>query len=398
MKTYAICLGALLFPVIAGADSVRLRTDDVIPVIMQTELTFRDTREGDTFRADVNDASMLPAGSRLEGVVHRVVQKDGDRKAFMDIEFTAIILPDGHRTRFHGTPIPLSKNYVVRDREGRWEAKKGVTKETVVLGATAGGLILGSMIHKPFEGAFLGALLGVFGAEVDKDDVGDGNIVVPKGSKVGARVDEGLTIRFDGRRGDKGIEADRYGPYDKDGYNHEGFDRYGFDRKGHYDAGYDSTRNESPGRDSGSYDRYGYDRDGHYNPRYDTTRDNPAPNRPSSRGQLQVEIDRKSMHYAIDEQPFRDGWVIMVPLRSTADQLGYSVSQDRAEGSYRLENDTDVLVVEQASRTYSLNRRTGTLPLEVEVRDGIVYAPIDAFTVLTRGSVYVNGTKYHPEP
>lgn len=386
-------LGAL-----AKADSVVLHRDDVIPVVMQTELTLRDTREGDVFRADVADSHMLPLGSHLEGIVNRVVEKRGDRPAFMDIEFTKIILPDGQSVSIHGTPIPLSKNYVTQDRDGRWAAKKGVSKQTVVLGATAGGLVIGSLIHKPFEGAFVGALLGILAGEADKDDIGDGNIVVAKGSKVGARVDKDVSIQFDGHGDNPSTREDRQGSYDRDGYNSAGYDKYGYDRKGRYDAKYDTTRDgPAPNRDS-DFDKYGFDNSGHYNPDYDTTRDHPAPDREGGDiGGLRIEINHKGMRYSRDEQPYRDGWIIMVPLRSTAEQLGFRVSNDDHEGSFRIENDKDVLLVEQDSRDYSLNHRRDSFLTAIKVRDGVAYAPIDAFTALTKGTVIVNGTKYRSQ-
>src|ERR1044072_1238963 len=216
---------ATAFPAISVADEVRLQRDDVIPVVLLSELNLKTAKEGDYFKAEVNDTRMLPWGSRLEGVVNRVEPKHGSEPAFMDIEFTTIILPDGHRANFRGTPISLSKEFVTRDREGRWEAKKGVKKDTVVLGGIAGGLILGTIVKKPFEGAIIGAILGVLGAETDKR-VSDGAIVIPKGSTVGARVDEDLSIDFDGKRGSGTSGPDTYGPYDKDGFNKQGYDRY----------------------------------------------------------------------------------------------------------------------------------------------------------------------------
>jgi len=386
---------------VASADSVQLHRDDVIPVVMQNELNLSQSHEGDVFRAEATDSHMLPLGSHLEGVIRRIAQKHGKTPAFMDIEFTTIILPDGHRTDFYGTPIPLSKNYVTQDRDGRWLAKKGVSKDTVVLGATAGGLVLGSMVHKPFEGAFLGALIGILTSETDKEDIGDGDVVVPKGSKVGARVDEDVSMSFGGRWDNKSSNEDRYGPYDQDGYNKAGYDRFGYDRKGHYNAQYDGTRDQAPVghgvADNSGYDQYGFDKNGHYNPKYDTTRDGPPSNRPTAGSGLKIEIDRKQMRYSGGEAPYKDGWIIMVPLKATAEQLGFTVSKDKADGSYRIENDSDVLVVERDSKDYSFNHNDGTLPARVVVQDGVAYIPIDAFTMLAKGSVFVNGTKYRPQ-
>lgn len=410
----------------AVADSVKLYRDDVIPVVMQSELTFKESRQGDRFKATVSDSHMLPFGSRLEGVVNRVEQKHGNKPAFMDIEFTTIILPDGHRTSFHGTPIALSKNYVTQDKYGRWEAKKGVKKETVVLGATAGGLVLGALIKKPFEGAILGALVGILGAETDTEHIGDGDVVIPKGSKVGARVDSNLSVEFDGRWD---TADSRNSDYDREGYNSAGYDRHGYDRKGRYDAKYDEVKNGSQSdRDVSGYDKYGYDKDGHYDPKYDTTRAGRDRNggngsdsgfdkygydkdgrydpkydttrdgsAPAGASDIRIEIDRKSMRYDEGNAPFRKGWIIMVPLRATAEQLGYTVNREETAGHYRVENESDVLLVEQDSRDYDLNNRRSTLPAAMEIRDGVAYVPIDAFTKLTKGSVYVNGTKYKPQ-
>jgi len=47
-------------PAISAADEVKLQKDDVIPVVMQTELNFRSTHEGDRFKAEVSDSRMLP--------------------------------------------------------------------------------------------------------------------------------------------------------------------------------------------------------------------------------------------------------------------------------------------------------------------------------------------------
>jgi hypothetical protein len=395
MRTHLIWI-ALALPLLAGADSVKLYRDDVIPVVMKTELNFKTTQEGDTFTAEVADSKMLPQGSKIEGVVNRIEQKQDKRPAFMDIEFTTIILPDGHRTDFHGTPIALSKDYVTRDKYGRWEAKKGVKKETVVLGATAGGLILGSLIHKPFEGAFIGALLGILGAETDKDHIGDGDIVVPKGSKVGARVDEDLAIQFDGRWDNNGSKDAKDG-YDKEGYNSAGYDRSGYDRKGRYDAKYDTTKGNSDDFNSAGFDKYGYDRDGRYNARYDTTRTAREQGRDRKAAAVgEIEIDGKTMTYRDDVRPYRHGWIVMVPLRSTGEQLGFRVSKDDSDNTYRLESDSNVLVLEHEGKGYSLNNQRGSLPTEIEVKDGVAYAPIDTFTMLVKGSVYVNGTKYRP--
>lgn len=355
----------LLAPYAVRADSIDLRRDDVIPVIAQKQLDFSSTREGDRFTTIVDDNRILPWGSRVEGRVERIERKDGKRPAFMDIQFTTIILPDGRRVDFRGTAVPLSKDYVTKDRDGRWQAKKGIRKETAVLGGAAAGLILGSIIKKPFEGALLGAIAGIVVAETDKTHIGDGNVVVAKGAKLGALVDQNVRFTFDGDWDRRGTDRD-----DRDRDNRDGYDRYGYDRDGRYNARYDTTRGDRD--DDGRYDR-----------------DDGADSRVPS-----IQVGSRSLRYTNDLRPYRSNGVVMVPLRSTAEQLNLDLSVDRNSGQARLENEDDRLVLEQDSKTYRLNGKGGTLPLATERRNGVEYVPLEAFGMVVRSRIIVDGTRY----
>lgn len=401
-RSTSLILGAALLatvPTLAAAGTIDLRRDEVIPVIVRNELNFKTTESGDKFRADVTDNRMLPYGTKVEGRVNRVQKKRGSDQGYMDIEFTSLILPDGTRTRISATPISLNSNYVSRGKDGRWEAKKGYKKETVVLGTTAGGLILGSLIKKPFEGAILGALAGILVAETDKDHVGDGNIVIPKDTKVGALLDQDVRVSWNGSWDDED-----YGTYGRDGYNTAGYDRYGYDRNGKYNARYDqgkdrdshSRSNDDRGYDRNGYDRDGYDRDGRYNSRYDQGRNSANTDRYQQRTDdrdIQIEVDRTSLRFRGNEVPYYRGGMVMVPLRSMADQLDMNLGDERG-GGFSLESGRDTFRMEDDSRAYWLNGRKGTLAGEIEVKDGVTYVPIQVFSLLKKNLVYVNGTKY----
>lgn len=353
-------------PSFAAAGHIELRRDDIIPIIVRDELSFKRTEAGDRFRGDVTDSRLFPYGTRIEGRVNRVEQKHGRDAGYMDIQFTSIILPDGTRASISATPISLNSNYVTRGGDGRWQAKKGYKKESVVLGTTAGGLILGSLIKKPFEGAIIGALAGILVAETDKDHIGDGNIVIPRDTKVGALLDRDVQINWNGSWNDRDN-----GDYGRDGYSRDGYDRYGYDRKGRYNAEYDQSRDGDRNRTRNDRD---YDRD-------------------SASRDARIEIGRHLLEFRGSEQPYYSAGMWMVPLHAVADQIDASVSDDRDRG-ISIEMGRDEIVVEENSRDYSLNGRNGRLAAEVEVRDGVTYVPIQVFSLLKKNSVYVNGTKY----
>src|SRR4051812_41916897 len=96
MNSTVLGILAVALPVAAQADVFEVRRDDVLPVVMQSELNFRSTHSGDRFWANVDDNRMAPRGTRLEGRVIHVEQKHGDRPGYMDLEFTTIVLPDGN--------------------------------------------------------------------------------------------------------------------------------------------------------------------------------------------------------------------------------------------------------------------------------------------------------------
>ncbi len=390
--SFAVGFAALMaaIPSFSQAGTVDLRRDDVIPVVVQDELTFKNTESGDRFRAEVTDSRLLPYGTRVEGRVNRVQQKRGKEPAYMDIVFTAVILPDGSRTNIKATPIALNGNSVTRNSDGRWQAKKGYKKETVVLGTTAGGLILGSLIKKPFEGAIIGALAGIFVAETDKDHVGDGNVVIQKGAKIGALLDRDVRISWSGAWNDDG-----YGDYNRDGYNGSGYDRYGYDRDGNYNPRYDQGRDRNGDRDSDryrnnpvrgdynrdGYDRNGYDREGRYNSQYDDSRSDRYEQRSTNGRDIVIEADRRRLSYRNDELPYWKDGMVMVPLRATADQMDLRL---REGDEIRLESDRDVITFNSYSRNYRLNDRKGTISADVEIRNGVTFVPIQVFSLLKK--------------
>ena len=179
--------GLIAMPVFALAfDSITLRENEVIPIKFDSAIYAKSSHRGDRFTATVDNFRDLPEGTRLRGVIREIQKADGgERKAYADLDFTAIEFPNGETIPIDALPVPTTDRYVTRDRNGHMEAKKATRRDHVVIGGTVGGLILGSLLKKPFEGAMIGALAGILVAETDGFNT-SGQLIVEKGQKMGA--------------------------------------------------------------------------------------------------------------------------------------------------------------------------------------------------------------------
>jgi len=108
-------------------------------------------------------------------------------------------------------------------------------------------------------------------------------------------------------------------------------------------------------------------------PPSDHERDREASPAPGS----SLKIGGRSLTYTPDLAPFRSGDVLMVPIQSTAKQLG--LSYDEAGGSIFVENDDHSLRFEPNSSSYRVDGRSANLAASVIQRNGAWYAPAAAF-------------------
>ncbi len=197
MKTIPAFLLLAMVPAMALAGGIDIRRNTVIEVTADQDLNIKRAQEGDRFTATVRDNRDLPSGSQLVGEVLRVEPKSRDQAGFMDLEFRAIVLPDGTRQTLSAVPINLDNKAISRSRDGRMVADtKRVKSETMVLGGMLGGLILGSLVKKPFEGAFVGILAGILVNEANRKNADD--YVLRKGTRLGALFTDDVSL--DGNR------------------------------------------------------------------------------------------------------------------------------------------------------------------------------------------------------
>ncbi|HEY0866844.1 MAG TPA: stalk domain-containing protein [Fimbriimonas sp.] len=330
----------------ASRAAITIRRDTVIPVVFEDELSLRTNRAGDRFMARVEGDRDIPYGTRMEGRIAGIRAARGTDPAYMDLEFTHLLLSNGRRIEIRAYPVPLGDRYVQRDREGRFKTTENVKKrETMVLGGTAAGLILGYIFKRPFEGAVLGAIAGVVLAEEERKN--GSNIVVERGKRMGALVDRDFTL--DGSRPSNG--DDRY--RNDDWYR---------DANGNWNLGRDRNRN----------DRWNDDR--------------------SDSRAIRISYRDRALAFEPREEPFRIENQVMVPLYRTAEQLDLRVERSR-DTVYYIENDENSLRFEEDSREYRLNGRRESMPQAPRVRDGVLFVPIEVFAKLTREKLSVNGNR-----
>jgi hypothetical protein len=356
----------LALPAFADAARVTIRRNTVVPVVFQDTLSMKDNRRGDTFTATVDGDRDLPHGTRILGRVANIREKRGNDPAYMDLEFHTILLPDGSRTRIQAVPISLDQRYVTRDREGRFQAKPEVIRrDTAVIGSTIGGLLIGSLMKKPFEGAFVGALAGIVLAETQNAGR-NGDVTVRRGAKLGAMFERDVTLNIDDRLFDRR-------------YDNRNDDRW--------DDRFDNRRD----------DRFDDRRDDRWDDRYDNRRDDRWDDRWDDRGafdpRLNVAYRGRELRFGRDEEPYRIGNTLMVPLEATARQMNLRVSTQRNSRVIELDDRGVQARLEQGSRNYSLNGRRETLPQALVDRRGVIYAPIELFARIRTNEVTVNGTR-----
>ncbi|AIE85788.1 stalk domain-containing protein [Fimbriimonas ginsengisoli] len=337
---------AFAIPTLSQAGTIFLARDTVVPVIIENDLTMRGAREGDRFTAHVDGDRDLPFRTRLIGRVARVEQDHGDRHAFLDLEFTDVILPDGSRHPIDAVPVSLDRRYVDRRSDGRMVVKEDARKkEGYVLGGTVGGFILGSIIHKQAEATVLGTLAGIIAAETDRRN--DGNTVLQKGQRIGALIERDSTFET-------------------------------YDRRGRRDRGYDEND-----------DRYDRRRD--ENSRRDRSRDDLPPRD----REIVLAYDNKDLTFSRDARPYREGESVMIPLEETVKQLGFTFERGRTNAIY-IEGEDSSLRLEQDSTEARLNGRRVTLATSVIEKDGVLYAPIEILASIAPGKILVNGNRITP--
>lgn len=207
-------------------ETIELYKNDVIPVKFLHDIRISKSERGDRISAAVDGDRTLPKGTLFEGRVVAVRPGRDRRPGTIELEFNRIVLPNGDTVRVAATPVAWNEKGMTRTRNGRWEAKGSMRREDWVLGGLAGGLLVGSLARRPFEGAFIGTLAGILLAEGNASQSND--LVVRKGDRAGALIERDVRLDLDASEAEpervrviyegRAIRYDRdCAPYEADG-------------------------------------------------------------------------------------------------------------------------------------------------------------------------------------
>jgi len=184
---------------VGGFRTISVPAETVVPVILDQQLSSATARVGQTFTASVKSQrlgdSEFPAGSKIEGVVTEVQKRDGDDPGVLDMNFRAVVLPDGNRVPLNGRLIAMDDDSIETRADGRVVAKSGARSndrlKIIGIGA-AGGFLVGRLLKQ--NGA-LSAVLGAAGGYLFDRSRGGGTreAVVPAGKELGVRLVSGAT-------------------------------------------------------------------------------------------------------------------------------------------------------------------------------------------------------------
>ena len=185
---------------VAGARTISIPADTVIPVTLDQAISSDTAYKGQTFTASVvSDKpgdSEFPQGTKISGRVKSVERKQGSEPGVLELEFTGATLPDNSRVNINGTLISMD-NDSVKTVGGRVVAQgsrdKNDTLKVVGIGAGA-GYVIGRLIKK---NSTVAALLGAAGGYLYDKSKGDkgSEAKLAAGTKLGVMLRNGVSYR-----------------------------------------------------------------------------------------------------------------------------------------------------------------------------------------------------------
>jgi len=108
------------------AGTVVARRDEVIPIVLDGEISNFHSSKGDTFvgtvRMEGKDSyGRIPRGTQVFGHVAAVVARREAMPPVLDLAFDKLVFPDGQTIRIYGTLISLDQQHVTTAEDGTLE-------------------------------------------------------------------------------------------------------------------------------------------------------------------------------------------------------------------------------------------------------------------------------------
>jgi hypothetical protein len=178
-----------------------LREGMVIPVVLDSAVSSRDSQRGDYVRARVNGFNSngadfdFPQGTVIEGTVKSAVPRHGNNPGLIEMGFNRIVMPNGDAVPISGSLISLDSRSVSRENGVLVARNSDKDNRLVYAGYGAGaGLIVGLMSHRPLENLAIGGILGYLVGSLQQARQQPADVILEPGTRFGVRLDRAATV------------------------------------------------------------------------------------------------------------------------------------------------------------------------------------------------------------
>ena len=168
--------------------SITLPSGTPIDVSLGTALSSESAQVGDGWSGEVRTATyvsgreIIPAGSRVTGVVSSVsAARKGDR-AMLDLKLTSVTVADQHYSLNGGTEAVIAGSTRARNLG-------------VIAGAAAAGAVIGHAVGRSGKGTLIGGLLGAGAATGVVSETKGWQVVLKTGTPITFTTSEALAVR-----------------------------------------------------------------------------------------------------------------------------------------------------------------------------------------------------------
>ena len=180
---------------IAAQNRLVLPSGTVILVRTQTQLESSTLRVGQTFQTvvddtvDVDNYTVIPEGSRIQGVVTYVQPATRSQSGVIEVDFNQITLSDG-------TSYPMQGRLTSTDAAERRQIESSSNQRVVLVGGRGG--IGAAIAGAGSQSSSTSGILGALGSLLSEGR----NVAVPAGTQLAVQLEQAVTLRSrGGRRG-----------------------------------------------------------------------------------------------------------------------------------------------------------------------------------------------------